>query len=105
MPASSFVSRRVDSRSAAVAASVHSAAMNPRPSQNLVLAWLFAFAAIQAAPLSLAAGPSVAGTPDWTDAELTSVAFVDPQHGWAVGSGGVILHTNDGGATWNRQAS
>lgn len=57
-----------------------------------------------ALPLS-AAGPSAPGTPEWTDAELTSVAFVDPQHGWAVGAGGVILHTADGGATWVRQAS
>jgi hypothetical protein len=34
-----------------------------------------------------------------------SVAFVSPQSGWAVGRDGVILHTDDSGATWNFQAS
>jgi photosystem II stability/assembly factor-like uncharacterized protein len=28
------------------------------------------------------------------------VAFIDPLNGWAVGSGGTIRFTNDGGATW-----
>lgn len=52
------------------------------------------------------AGPLGGGdAPAFTDAELTSVAFVDAQHGWVVGAGGLILHTADGGATWNRQAS
>ena len=32
-------------------------------------------------------------------------AFVDPQHGWAVGDHGVILHTDDGGQHWSPQAS
>jgi photosystem II stability/assembly factor-like uncharacterized protein/putative cell wall-binding protein len=36
---------------------------------------------------------------------LHSVAFVDARNGWAVGDGGTILHTSDGGATWNPQAS
>jgi photosystem II stability/assembly factor-like uncharacterized protein len=35
---------------------------------------------------------------------LTAVAFADAEHGWAVGHGGVVLHTGDGGATWSRQA-
>jgi photosystem II stability/assembly factor-like uncharacterized protein len=34
---------------------------------------------------------------------LTSLAFVDPQHGWAVGALGAILATSDGGRTWQRQ--
>ena len=35
---------------------------------------------------------------------LTALSFVDAQRGWAVGHGGVILHTTDGGETWTRQA-
>jgi photosystem II stability/assembly factor-like uncharacterized protein len=36
---------------------------------------------------------------------LKSLVFVDPQHGWAVGSLGTILATRDGGASWRRQRS
>lgn len=61
--------------------------------------------AIPTAPLA-AAGPAGSGdAPSFTDAELTSVVFVDAQHGWVVGAGGTILHTADGGATWARQTS
>ena len=41
----------------------------------------------------------------------TSVAFhsihfpVDTMNGWAVGDGGLIVNTTDGGANWNRQAT
>src|SRR5215471_7954130 len=35
--------------------------------------------------------------------DLTSVFFVDEEHGWAVGHDGVILRSGDGGATWNVQ--
>ena len=38
-----------------------------------------------------------------TRALLTGVSFPDPQHGWAVGHEGVILHSGDGGQTWQRQ--
>ena len=31
--------------------------------------------------------------------------FVDGNHGWMVGLGGVIAHTADGGATWTPQTS
>ena len=34
---------------------------------------------------------------------LTAVSFADEQHGWAVGHGGVVLHTKDGGETWVKQ--
>lgn len=34
---------------------------------------------------------------------LTAVSFADDQHGWAVGHGGVVLHTKDGGETWVKQ--
>jgi len=36
---------------------------------------------------------------------LRAVAFSDAIHGWAVGSGGAILATTDGGATWKAQSS
>ena len=34
---------------------------------------------------------------------LESLAFVDDQHGWAVGQLGTILATDDGGQTWKQQ--
>jgi len=34
---------------------------------------------------------------------LTAVRFVDTQRGWAVGHGGVVLFTQDGGEHWQRQ--
>ncbi len=34
---------------------------------------------------------------------LTGVSFVDAQYGWAVGHGGVVLHTRDGGNSWLKQ--
>ena len=39
------------------------------------------------------------------DARLCDLSFVDPQHGWAVGDHGVILHTDDGGQHWSPQVS
>ena len=36
-------------------------------------------------------------------ATLTAVSFVDDKQGWAVGHAGVILHTSDGGASWQLQ--
>lgn len=36
---------------------------------------------------------------------LRAVSFGDASHGWAVGMGGAILATSDGGATWTPQAS
>lgn len=38
-----------------------------------------------------------------TRATLTSVYFVGDKEGWAVGHWGVILHTSDGGETWEIQ--
>jgi photosystem II stability/assembly factor-like uncharacterized protein len=37
------------------------------------------------------------------DSLLTAVYFSDPQTGWAVGHGGVILKTQDGGENWQLQ--
>jgi len=42
---------------------------------------------------------------DHTSDRLGSVCFVDRQHGWAVGGLGTILHTSEGGATWQPQDS
>jgi photosystem II stability/assembly factor-like uncharacterized protein len=36
---------------------------------------------------------------------LTAVSFADERNGWAVGHGGVIEHTADGGETWALQRS
>ena len=36
---------------------------------------------------------------------ILDYAFVDDNRGWAVGQGGTILATADGGVTWNAQAS
>lgn len=38
-----------------------------------------------------------------TSVLFTAVSFADDQHGWAVGHHGVIVHTTDGGLTWQRQ--
>lgn len=35
---------------------------------------------------------------------LTAVTFADDKLGWAVGHGGVVLHSRDGGETWVKQA-
>jgi photosystem II stability/assembly factor-like uncharacterized protein len=37
------------------------------------------------------------------DAPLNAVRFVDRNEGWAAGADGVMWHTIDGGATWERQ--
>jgi photosystem II stability/assembly factor-like uncharacterized protein len=36
--------------------------------------------------------------------DLTAVTFADARQGWAVGHDGVVLHSADGGASWERQA-
>jgi photosystem II stability/assembly factor-like uncharacterized protein len=40
-----------------------------------------------------------------TTNDLRSIFFVDSKKGWAVGAGGTILHTANGGATWSPQNS
>ena len=37
------------------------------------------------------------------DGLLTALSFIDERQGWAVGHGGVLLHTEDGGETWALQ--
>jgi photosystem II stability/assembly factor-like uncharacterized protein len=36
---------------------------------------------------------------------VNAVSFADARRGWAVGAGGVVLSTNDGGRTWRVQMS
>ena len=48
--------------------------------------------------------PSVSPSPASSE-DLSSVAFVDQAHGWAVGAGGTVLATSDGGKTWRAQQS
>ncbi|MBN1676557.1 MAG: CotH kinase family protein [Kiritimatiellae bacterium] len=45
--------------------------------------------------------PMVSGTTN----HLECMRFADAQHGWAVGWGGTILKTTNGGNTWTRQTS
>jgi hypothetical protein len=40
-----------------------------------------------------------------TSADLAGVTFAGSNDGWAVGAGGAILHTTDGGADWSAQTS
>ena len=40
------------------------------------------------------------GREDGIEGDLNGVRFTDAQNGWAVGFGGLILHTTDGGKTW-----
>ncbi|UCV24983.1 hypothetical protein KI613_03530 [Ferribacterium limneticum] len=35
--------------------------------------------------------------------DLVAVSFPDAKHGWAVGHGGVVIHTSDGGVNWVKQ--
>jgi photosystem II stability/assembly factor-like uncharacterized protein len=35
--------------------------------------------------------------------DLVAASFPTPQHGWAVGHDGVVLHSMDAGATWTKQ--
>ncbi|MCS7160619.1 MAG: YCF48-related protein [Gemmatales bacterium] len=48
--------------------------------------------------------PIVPGGP-LEDAAIRALWFVDEHEGWAVGDDGLILHTIDGGQTWERQKS
>ncbi|MEN6406903.1 MAG: YCF48-related protein [Thermoguttaceae bacterium] len=49
------------------------------------------------------AGRTWNGFPTGSTTPLWALAMLDDQHGWAVGSLGVILATDDGGQTWRRQ--
>ncbi len=66
-----------------------------RPAVRLSLAALACLASVSAR----AAAPR----PD--DAPLRSVQFVDRVEGWAVGDEGLVLHSIDGGKTWEPQST
>src|SRR5438105_15702441 len=58
------------------------------------------------AVLATASGSRAGDLRYMDDAALRAVQFVDHgKEGWAVGDEGVILHTLDGGQTWERQAT
>lgn len=59
-----------------------------------------------AALLAAVAAPAFAQPPvPFADAAVHAVQFIDTTEGWAVGDDGVIWHSIDGGATWERQKS
>ncbi|MBU4442128.1 MAG: hypothetical protein KJ602_06715, partial [Actinobacteria bacterium] len=45
------------------------------------------------------------GGTNWRSVDLYDTCFADALNGWAVGDGGVIIHTTDGGSTWAAQTS
>ena len=51
------------------------------------------------------------GGKTWTDLDMDvwhrirNLSFATDREGWAVGDGGLILHTTDAGQTWERQSS
>ena len=62
-------------------------------------------AVVPSAYAAMLAGGTWAEQTSGTTAMLGGVDFVDATHGWAVGSGGTILATTNGGATWTAQTS
>ena len=82
--------------------------MGPHRSALLVLAVLAALALCCAAP-ALALQPAGNGwywqLPQPQGQLLNSVTMPDAQDAWAVGNGGVIMHSTDGGASWVSQTS
>jgi photosystem II stability/assembly factor-like uncharacterized protein/tetratricopeptide (TPR) repeat protein len=57
------------------------------------------------AALATLAPAGAAPPAHFDDAPLRAVQFVDRNEGWAVGDEGVVWHTIDGGATWERQST
>ncbi len=57
------------------------------------------------AALSQNTGSWTRQSPLPTGTSLQSVDMVSDNEAWAVGYGGVVIHTNDGGATWQTQNS
>ncbi len=56
-------------------------------------------------PTRLPAAPAWEAVAGAIQTDLHSVCFADPLHGWAVGNGGAIWGTLDGGRTWESQVS
>ncbi|MGB4893571.1 MAG: hypothetical protein WBO94_03625, partial [Nitrospira sp.] len=72
-----------------------------------VVSWLFI--ALLCAGTAEATSPesraTVAMQKSGSEATLLGMFFHDPQLGWAVGSGGTILKTTDGGRKWKKLSS
>lgn len=84
------------------------AEMAPRATKSLLLAIGRAdgrFVAVGDRGVIVAStdGKSWEQMPSPVHAALTTVAFADAQHGWAAGHDASILHTADGGRTWQLQ--
>ena len=60
---------------------------------------------LAAAATAVAQNGAWARQPAGTMAWLHSVFFTDANHGWAAGSKGTLLHTEDGGHTWKSTAA
>jgi hypothetical protein len=71
------------------------------------LSILLVFPLVFAVPSVVVAEPQVKAAPQKTGTEVTlmSVYFRDANLGWAVGSGGTVVKTVDGGQKWKKQAS
>ena len=83
--------------------SLQSPATEGRSCPLLSLFCLLVALSVAQSPYSQGAEPPARRVqPD--DARLCDVWFVDPQHGWAVGDHGVILHTDDGGLHWTSRS-
>lgn len=52
---------------------------------------------------SLDQGKTWSQVPSPVQSDLVALHFPSPLKGWAVGHDGVILHSSDGGASWNKQ--
>lgn len=73
---------------------------------GLILAVVFAAApAASAAQLNTGAGPWQWVHPLVQGTSINDVSFVNDNTGWAVGQGGTIIKTTDGGTTWSAQNS
>lgn len=59
---------------------------------------------LAALALVVLAAPAAAAPPvPFDDAAVHALQFIDQSEGWAVGDDGVVWHSIDGGATWERQ--
>lgn len=65
-------------------------------------AWIVLFAVVISAVWG-ASRATAALPPAFADAPLRAIQFVDAHEGWAVGADGVVLHSFDGGKSWERQ--
>ena len=68
-----------------------------------ILSILVVMLLLAAVPFALAQKAWVSVSESKWQATFSDVFFVDAQHGWIVGSQATILHTTDGGQTWNQQ--